>query len=36
MMAEGRLYGVVMDGFWMHVGDPDALKAAEAKMAATP
>lgn len=29
MMAEGRLYGVAMDGFWMHVGDPHAREAAE-------
>jgi MurNAc alpha-1-phosphate uridylyltransferase len=34
MIERGRLYGVVMDGFWMHVGDPEALKAAEAKLAA--
>jgi MurNAc alpha-1-phosphate uridylyltransferase len=33
MIQQGRLYGVVLDGFWMHVGDPDALKAAEAKLA---
>ncbi|HVY33928.1 MAG TPA: nucleotidyltransferase family protein [Caulobacteraceae bacterium] len=33
MIAEGRLYGVVLDGEWMHVGDPQALKAAEAKLA---
>jgi MurNAc alpha-1-phosphate uridylyltransferase len=33
MIEQGRLYGVVMDGFWMHVGDPEALKAAEAKLA---
>ena len=31
--AEGRLYGAVMDGFWMHVGDPEARDAAEAKLA---
>jgi MurNAc alpha-1-phosphate uridylyltransferase len=30
----GRLYGVVLDGFWMHVGDPQALQAAEARLAA--
>lgn len=29
MMAEGRLHGAVMDGFWMHVGDPHAREAAE-------
>jgi N-acetyl-alpha-D-muramate 1-phosphate uridylyltransferase len=33
MIEQGRLYGVVMDGFWMHVGDPEALKAAEARLA---
>ena len=33
MIAQGRLYGVVLDGFWMHVGDPVSLKAAEAKLA---
>lgn len=29
----GRLHGVVFDGFWMHVGDPAALAAAEAHLA---
>ncbi|NEX93611.1 N-acetylmuramate alpha-1-phosphate uridylyltransferase MurU [Caulobacter sp. 17J65-9] len=29
---EGRLYGRVLDGFWMHVGDPQARDAAEAKL----
>jgi MurNAc alpha-1-phosphate uridylyltransferase len=33
LSAEGRLYGAVMDGFWMHVGDPAARDAAEARMA---
>lgn len=33
MLAAGSLYGVVLDGEWMHVGDPQALKAAEAKLA---
>jgi MurNAc alpha-1-phosphate uridylyltransferase len=32
MAEEGRLYGAVMDGFWMHVGDPDAREAAEARL----
>ena len=33
-MAEaGRLHGVVLDGFWMHVGDPASRDAAEAKLA---
>jgi MurNAc alpha-1-phosphate uridylyltransferase len=26
---EGRLYGLRMDGVWMHVGTPDAIAAAE-------
>jgi MurNAc alpha-1-phosphate uridylyltransferase len=30
----GRLHGVVADGLWMHVGDPAALRAAEASLAA--
>ncbi|MBI1686316.1 N-acetylmuramate alpha-1-phosphate uridylyltransferase MurU [Caulobacter hibisci] len=29
----GRVHGVVMDGFWMHVGDPGARDEAEAKLA---
>jgi MurNAc alpha-1-phosphate uridylyltransferase len=29
----GRLHGVVMDGVWMHVGDPAARAAAEARLA---
>ena len=28
----GRIGGVVMDGDWMHVGDPDALAIAESKL----
>jgi MurNAc alpha-1-phosphate uridylyltransferase len=28
-LAKGRLYGVRMDGRWMHVGTPDALTEAE-------
>ena len=31
--AEGRLYGRVLDGDWMHVGDPQARDQAEAKLA---
>jgi len=30
---QGRLYGTVMDGDWMHVGDPQARGEAEAKLA---
>jgi MurNAc alpha-1-phosphate uridylyltransferase len=33
LQAEGRLHGAVMDGFWMHVGDPAARDAAEARLA---
>ena len=31
--AEGRLFGCVLDGDWMHVGDPQAREEAEAKLA---
>jgi N-acetyl-alpha-D-muramate 1-phosphate uridylyltransferase len=31
--AEGRLFGCVLDGDWMHVGDPQARADAEAKLA---
>jgi MurNAc alpha-1-phosphate uridylyltransferase len=30
----GRLHGVVLEGDWMHVGDPGARDAAEARLAA--
>lgn len=30
--AEGRLFGCVLDGDWMHVGDPQARDEAEAKL----
>ena len=33
--AAGRLYGLVMEGDWMHVGDPDARLAAEARLMQT-
>ena len=33
LQDEGRIYGVAMDAFWMHVGDPQAREAAEAKLA---
>lgn len=33
-LAAGRLYGIELDGTWMHVGDPGSLVAAEAKLAA--
>lgn len=32
LQAQGRLHGAVMDGFWMHVGDPAARDAAEARL----
>jgi MurNAc alpha-1-phosphate uridylyltransferase len=32
-LARGRLCGVVLEGEWMHVGDPEAVKAAEARLA---
>jgi MurNAc alpha-1-phosphate uridylyltransferase len=32
LQAEGRLYGVAMDAYWMHVGDPAARDAAEARL----
>jgi MurNAc alpha-1-phosphate uridylyltransferase len=32
LQAEGRLCGAVMDAFWMHVGDPAAREAAEARL----
>ena len=33
-IAAGRLFGLVLDGLWMHVGTPDALLEAEKRMAA--
>ncbi|MFL5298259.1 MAG: nucleotidyltransferase family protein [Phenylobacterium sp.] len=32
LQAAGRLHGAVMEAFWMHVGDPAALAAAEARL----
>ena len=32
LQAEGRLYGMPMDAFWMHVGDPAARDEAEARL----
>lgn len=32
-IAERRLYGVVLDGEWMHVGAPEAVAAAERRLA---
>jgi MurNAc alpha-1-phosphate uridylyltransferase len=33
LAEDGRLFGVVFDGFWMHVGDPAARDVAEARLA---
>lgn len=33
-IAAGRLFGLVLDGEWLHVGTPDAIPAAEARLAA--
>lgn len=33
-IAAGRLFGHVLDGEWLHVGTPDAIPAAEARLAA--
>ena len=33
LQDEGRIFGVAMDAFWLHVGDPLAKAAAEAKLA---
>jgi MurNAc alpha-1-phosphate uridylyltransferase len=32
LQAQGRLFGVAMDAFWMHVGDPAARDAAVARL----
>ncbi|WP_291845497.1 nucleotidyltransferase family protein [Maricaulis sp.] len=32
LAAAGRLHGVVLQSFWMHVGDPGALAEAEARL----
>jgi MurNAc alpha-1-phosphate uridylyltransferase len=32
LIAEGRLHGHPMDGLWMHVGTPEALAEAEARL----
>ncbi len=33
--AAGRLYGLRLEGLWMHVGTPDAIAAAEAAIKAS-
>jgi MurNAc alpha-1-phosphate uridylyltransferase len=35
LAAQGRLCGVALDGFWMHVGDPVSRDAAERKLLET-
>ena len=32
-IAAGRLYGLRLDGTWLHVGTPDAITEAEAQIA---
>ena len=32
LQDQGRLHGAVMDAYWMHVGDPAARDAAEARL----
>jgi MurNAc alpha-1-phosphate uridylyltransferase len=32
LQAQGRLFGLPMDAFWMHVGDPASREAAEARL----
>ena len=32
LQKAGRIFGVVMDAYWMHVGDPAAREAAEARL----
>ena len=32
LAEQGRIFGVVLDGEWMHVGDPEAKRAAEARL----
>ena len=32
LQDEGRIFGIAMDAFWMHVGDPQAREAAEARL----
>ncbi len=34
-LVDNRLYGLRLDGQWLHVGDPSALQAAEERLAAS-
>jgi len=36
LAEQGGVYGVVLDGEWMHVGDPEAKLAAEARLGRVP
>ncbi len=36
LASRGRLFGEPLGGFWMHVGDPEARAAAEARLAGRP
>jgi MurNAc alpha-1-phosphate uridylyltransferase len=33
MIEAGRLFGMRMDGIWLHVGTPEAIGEAEASIA---
>jgi MurNAc alpha-1-phosphate uridylyltransferase len=35
-IAKDRLYGLQLDGQWLHVGEPQAIAAAEERLAASP
>jgi MurNAc alpha-1-phosphate uridylyltransferase len=35
-LAEGRAFGLVMNAFWMHVGDPQARSEAENRLRSNP
>jgi MurNAc alpha-1-phosphate uridylyltransferase len=36
LAEQDRLFGAALDGYWMHVGDPQAREAAEARLARGP
>jgi MurNAc alpha-1-phosphate uridylyltransferase len=36
MARRGRLFGALLEGQWMHVGDPLAVVAAEVRLAGSP
>jgi MurNAc alpha-1-phosphate uridylyltransferase len=35
LLDQRRVFGMALDGFWMHVGDPEAVRLAEARCAAS-